>query len=64
MPLNPMPGVGLDFPLVSYNASDLRAMQSFEYRSVRKWSKEINGTHTGGGKSFFFYFAAEGAYGL
>ena len=27
-----------------------RAMQSFEYRSVRYWSKEINGTLTGGRK--------------
>ena len=29
-------------------------MQSFEYRSVRYWSKEINGTLTGGQKFFFF----------
>ena len=28
-------------------------MQSFEYRSVRSWSKEINGTRTGGRKMFF-----------
>ena len=26
-------------------------MQPFEYRSVRYWSKEINGTRTGGPKS-------------
>ena len=31
-----------------------RAMQSFEYRSVRYWSKEINGTLTGGRKKYFF----------
>ena len=31
-----------------------RAMQSFEYRSVRYWSKGINGTLTGGRKKFFF----------
>ena len=29
-------------------------MQSFEYRSVRYWSKEINGTRTGGQKGIFF----------
>ena len=28
-------------------------MQPFEYRSVRYWSKEINGTRTGGRKLFF-----------
>ena len=27
-----------------------RDMQPFEHRSVRYWSKEINGTHTGGAK--------------
>ena len=27
-------------------------MQPFEYRSVRLWSKEINGTRTGGQKKF------------
>ena len=31
-----------------------RAMQSFEYRSVPYWSKEINGTLTGGQKKLFF----------
>ena len=31
-----------------------RAMQSFEYRSVPYWSKEINGTLTGGRKKYFF----------
>ena len=31
-----------------------RAMQSFEYRSVRYWSKGINGTLTGGRKKYFF----------
>ena len=29
-------------------------MQPFEYRSVRYWSKEINGTRTGGRKRKFF----------
>ena len=29
-------------------------MQPFEYRSVRYWSKEINGTRTGGRKTKFF----------
>ena len=29
-------------------------MQPFEYRSVRYWSKEINGTRTGGRKRNFF----------
>ena len=29
-------------------------MQSFEYPSVRYWSKEINETRTGGRKRFFF----------
>ena len=28
-------------------------MQPFEYRSVRYWSKEINGTRTGGQNTFF-----------
>ena len=28
-------------------------MQPFEHRSVRYWSKEINGTRTGGRKMFF-----------
>ena len=32
----------------------LDAMQSSEYRSVRYWSKEINGTLTGGRKKYFF----------
>ena len=27
-------------------------MQLFEYRSVRYWSKEINGTRTGGRKKY------------
>ena len=31
--------------------SDNRAMQLFEYRSVRYWSKEIDGTLTGGRKN-------------
>ena len=31
-----------------------RAMQSFEYRSIRYWSKDINGTLTGGEKNNFF----------
>ena len=31
-----------------------RDMQLFEYRSVRYWSKEINGTRTGGRKRKFF----------
>ena len=31
-----------------------RNMQPFEYRSVRYWSKEINGTLTGGRKKYFF----------
>ena len=30
-------------------------MQSFEHRSVRYWSKEINGTLTGGRKKYFFF---------
>ena len=30
-------------------------MQSFEYRSVRYWSKEINGTRIEGQKRNFFY---------
>jgi hypothetical protein len=29
----------------------------FEYRSVRYWSKEINGTRTGAQKNNFFKFA-------
>ena len=29
-------------------------MQLFEYRSVRYWSKEINGTLTGGRKKYIF----------
>ena len=29
-------------------------MQPLEYRSVRYWSKEINGTLTGGQKTYFF----------
>ena len=29
-------------------------MQPFEYRSVRYWSKEIDGTRTGGRKKKFF----------
>ena len=29
-------------------------MQPFEHRSVSKWSKEINGTLTGGRKNYFF----------
>ena len=31
-----------------------RDMQLFEYRSVRYWSKEINGALTGGRKKYFF----------
>ena len=31
-----------------------RDMQPFEYRSVRYWSKEINGTLTGSRKKIFF----------
>ena len=29
-------------------------MQPFEYRSVRYWSKEINGTHNRGQKNLIF----------
>jgi len=32
-------------------------MQSFEGRSVRSWSKEINGTLPGGRNNYFFLFA-------
>ena len=31
-----------------------RVMQLFQYRSVRYWSKDINGTRTGGRKTKFF----------
>ena len=34
-------------------------MQLFEYRSVRYWSKEINGTRTGGRKIYFLIRGAE-----
>ena len=39
-------------------------MQLFEYRSVRYWSKEINGTRTGGGKTKFFHSRPRAPYGL
>ncbi len=32
---------------------EYRDMQLFEYRSVRYWSKEINGTRTGGQNGLF-----------
>ena len=38
-------------------------MQSFEYRSVRQWSKEINGTGTGGRKRNFFNSRCRGGRG-
>jgi hypothetical protein len=39
-------------------------MQPFERRSVRYWSKEINGTRTGGRNSFFFNSRPRAPYGL
>ena len=30
------------------------ATEFFEYRSVRLWSKDSNGTRTGGRKNYFF----------
>ena len=39
-------------------------MQPFEYRSVRYWSKEIDGTLTGGRKRFFFNSRPRTPYGL
>ena len=36
-------------------------MQPFEHRSVRYWSKEINGTRTGGRKTFFLIRGAQAA---
>ena len=38
-------------------------MQPFEYRSVRYWSKEINGTRTGGRKLIVFNSRLVGRYG-
>ena len=35
-------------------------MQPFEYRSVRHWSKEINGTRTGGRKRICFLIRGRG----
>ena len=37
--------------------------QLFEYRSVRYWSKEINGTRTGGRKGKFFKSRPRAPYG-
>ena len=37
-------------------------MQPFEHRSVRYWSKEINGTLTGRRKNFVFFFKQKTAY--
>ena len=39
-------------------------MQPFEYPSVRYWSNEINGTHTGGRKRIFFNSRPRAPYGL
>jgi len=39
-------------------------MQPFEYRSVRYWSKEIDGTRTGGRKRKFFNSRPRAPYGL
>jgi len=39
-------------------------MQPFEYRSVSYWSKEINGTRTGGRKRNFFNSRPRAPYGL
>jgi len=39
-------------------------MQLFKYPSVRYWSKEINGTRTGGRKRFFFNSRPRAPYGL
>ena len=41
-----------------------RDLQPFEYRSVRYWSKEINGTLTGGRKRKFFNSRPRAPYGL
>ena len=38
-------------------------MQPFEYPSVRSWSKEINGTHTGGRKTYFLIRGRRAAHG-
>ena len=38
-------------------------MQSFEYRSVRYWSKEINGTRTWGRIFFFLIRGRPAAHG-
>ena len=40
-----------------------RSMQPFEYRSVRYWSKEIDGTLTGGRKRIFFNSRSRAPYG-
>ena len=40
-----------------------RDTQSFKYRSVRYWSKEINGTPTGGRKNNFFNSRSGGGRG-
>ena len=39
-------------------------MQPFEYRSVRSWSKEIDGTRTGGRKRIFFNSRPRAPHGL
>ena len=39
------------------------SMQLFEYPSVRYWSKEINGTRTGGQKEFFLIRGDDAARG-